>query len=321
MRTLAEYAELCQDVMVKGVMETILKESPILNWIPFRELVGNSLIENWELTMPTVAWRSVGEDWTEDTGETVDVAFVLKILGGDVDTDRFAARTRSSINEQHVVDVEAKAKAMAHEWEDSFIYGLASGTKEPNGLHYLASTYGVGDGTYGSSTPQIISMAANSTPLVLTTAKMDDLVELVSGADILLMRTAIKNKLSQYLRTVGSYMTTREQYGKLWPCWGDEQIPLVTSDWLLQTETITAAAGAYSAPTGGTASSIFAIRFGDGDGICGLQGGEMWKRHWKELEAKNAMRTRFGWYVGHMMSGGPDCLARLTGVKNAAVTA
>ena len=47
MRTLQAYASLCQDVMLKGVMETIVKESPILKVLPFRELVGNSLVQNW----------------------------------------------------------------------------------------------------------------------------------------------------------------------------------------------------------------------------------------------------------------------------------
>ena len=317
MRTLQAYASLCQDVMLKGVMETIVKESPILKVLPFRELVGNSLIQNWEKTLPTVAWRSVGEVITESSGETVDMSFVLKILIGDVDTDRFAARTRANINDQHAVDIRMKAKAMAHEFEDVFIYGAKSGTKEFDGLHYLVSTYGTSAG-FGSDVSKCLHAGFGATPSTLTTTLMDELVDLVPNCDILVMRKAIKQKLTVYLRGVGSHMTTREKYGHLWPCWGDEEIPIVTSDFLTQTETILATV--YNAQTGGVGSSVFAVRFGDGDGICGLQGGEMWKRHWPELEAKNAMRTRFGWYVGLMLHQ-PDALARIDGVGNIAISA
>ena len=315
MRTLSAYASLCTDIMLKGVMETIVKESPVLNFLPFRELIGNSIIQNWEKTLPTVAWRNVGEAITESSGETVDMNFVLKILIGDVDTDRYAARTRSNINDQHEVDIEMKAKAMAHEFEDVFLYGTASGTKKFNGLHYLVSTYGTSSG-YGATDSKMLHAGFGATPSTLTTTLLDELVDLVPNADILMMRKGIKNRLTKYLRGVGSYMTSREAYGRKWPCWGDGEIPIVTSDFLVQTETIVATV--YSAQTGGSGSSIFAIRFGDGDGVCGLQGGEMWKRHWPELEGKNAMRTRFGWYVG-LMTHQPDALARIDGIGDIAI--
>jgi len=317
MRTLSAYASLCTDFMLKGVMETIIKESPVLNFLPFRELVGNSIVQNWEKTLPTVAWRNVGEAITESSGETVDMSFILKILIGDVDTDCFAARTRSNINDQHEVDVEMKAKAMAHEFEDTFIYGVASGSKEFNGLHYLASTYGTSAG-FGATDSKCLHAGTGSTDGSLTTTLLDDLVDLVPNADILLMRKSIRGKLTRYLRGVGSYMSSRELFGHTWPCWGNAEVPIVTSDFLLQTEAISATV--YNAKTGGTGTSIFAIRFGDGDGVCGLQGGEMWKRHWPELEGKNAMRTRFGWYVG-LMTYQPDALAQIDGIANDTVSA
>ena len=41
--TLAESAKLTNDVLLKGVIETIVKESPILQVMPFVEIVGNGL--------------------------------------------------------------------------------------------------------------------------------------------------------------------------------------------------------------------------------------------------------------------------------------
>lgn len=39
--TLVEASKLTQDMMVRGVIETIVSESQVLNYLPFAEVVGN----------------------------------------------------------------------------------------------------------------------------------------------------------------------------------------------------------------------------------------------------------------------------------------
>jgi hypothetical protein len=39
--TLAEASKLSNDVLLTGVVETIIKDSPILQSLPFIELIGN----------------------------------------------------------------------------------------------------------------------------------------------------------------------------------------------------------------------------------------------------------------------------------------
>jgi len=41
--TLAEAAKLSNDMLLQGVVETIVKESPVLQRLPFVEIVGNGL--------------------------------------------------------------------------------------------------------------------------------------------------------------------------------------------------------------------------------------------------------------------------------------
>jgi hypothetical protein len=41
--TLAEASKLSNDILLQGVVETIVKESPILQVMPFIEIVGNGL--------------------------------------------------------------------------------------------------------------------------------------------------------------------------------------------------------------------------------------------------------------------------------------
>ena len=54
--TLTEAAKLSNDVMLAGVIETIVKESPVLQRLPFIELVGNALTYNRENAAAGANW-------------------------------------------------------------------------------------------------------------------------------------------------------------------------------------------------------------------------------------------------------------------------
>ena len=65
--TLTEASKLSNDVLLSGVIETIVNESPVLQHMPFIEIVGNSLTYNRENAAPTVAFYNVGDAWAEST--------------------------------------------------------------------------------------------------------------------------------------------------------------------------------------------------------------------------------------------------------------
>ena len=75
--TLAESAVLCQDKLVKGIMEELILESPMMGMMPFVELVGNALAINREDpdNMGEVGFRAVGGVWTESTAKFEQVTF------------------------------------------------------------------------------------------------------------------------------------------------------------------------------------------------------------------------------------------------------
>ena len=59
--TLTEGAKLTNDVLLEGVIETVVSESPILQRLPFIEIVGNGLTYNRENAAATAAFsRSAG---------------------------------------------------------------------------------------------------------------------------------------------------------------------------------------------------------------------------------------------------------------------
>ena len=135
--SLAEASKLSNDVLLQGIIETIIKDSPILQELPFIQIVGNSLKYNREKTLPTVGWYApVSGTWTQSEPEFEQVTATLQILGGDADVDNFLKATRSNIQDLETAVIEQKAKAVQHEFENAFLN--ADGTSDqPTGLYTL----------------------------------------------------------------------------------------------------------------------------------------------------------------------------------------
>ena len=60
--TLAEAAKLSNDMLMQGVVETIVKDSPVLQRLPFIEIVGNGLNYNREDTLPDIDFYDVRQE-------------------------------------------------------------------------------------------------------------------------------------------------------------------------------------------------------------------------------------------------------------------
>src|SRR4030043_677247 len=88
--TLTEAAKLSNDVLLQGVIETIVKESPVLQVMPFSEIVGNALTYNREKTLPAAEWHAPNDDWVTSPAITFDQrTATLKILGQNADVDNY----------------------------------------------------------------------------------------------------------------------------------------------------------------------------------------------------------------------------------------
>ncbi|MHB8105683.1 MAG: major capsid protein, partial [Dehalococcoidales bacterium] len=91
--TLAEAAKLSNDMLMQGVVETIVKDSLVLQRLPFIEIVGNGLTYNQENALPNIDFYDVGDTWNESTPTFTQLTANLKIMGGDADVDNFLKST------------------------------------------------------------------------------------------------------------------------------------------------------------------------------------------------------------------------------------
>src|SRR5689334_16812432 len=98
--TLSEAAKLSTDMLQRGVIETIIEESPVFDRLPFLPVEGNSFKYNQENVLGGAAFYAVNAIWTESAATFTQKTANLTILGGDADVDNFLQRSRSNLNDQ-----------------------------------------------------------------------------------------------------------------------------------------------------------------------------------------------------------------------------
>ena len=291
--TLQEAAKLSNDILLMGVVETIVKESPILKRLPFIEIVGNGLTYNQEQTLPEASFYDVGEEWAESTPTFVQKTAQLKILGGDADIDNFLIATRSNINDLEATIVELKAKAVRMKFEETFIMGDSSrNPKEFDGIDKLCSD------------DQVVSMGPDGGSLTLE--KLDELIDKIKGGkpDMLLMSRRMRRKLNALTRATGNFMVERDEFGEMVEFY--DGIPIGVSDYIPDNQVVGSSTDC---------STIYAIKFGE-DGVCGLTSpGGLKVERVGSLESKDATRIRVKWYVSIALFN-TGKLAKLIGVRD-----
>ncbi len=291
--TLAEAAKLSNDVLLTGVVETIIKDSPVLQRLPFIEIVGNGLTYNREATAPSAAFFDVGDAWTESTPTFTQQTVVLKIMGGDADIDNFLLSTRSNLQDMETAVVQLKAKAVRQLFEQTFVTGDATANpKSFDGLDKLTDP------------AQSLSMGANGGSLTLD--KLDELIDTVKGGkpDLLVMSRRSRRIVNKLARTSGALLETdRDEFGQMLAFY--DGIPIGVSDYISDAQTV---------GTSTDCSTIYTFQLGEG-AVSGLTSpGGLQMERVGSLETKDATRTRIKWYASMALFNTLK-LARLTGVR------
>ncbi len=291
--TLAEAAKLSNDVLLQGVIETIIKDSPVLQRLPFIEIVGNGLTYNREATAPSAGFFDVGDTWTESTPTFTQQTVTLTIMGGDADIDNFLIATRSNLQDLEAAVVQLKAKAVQQLFEQTFITGDATANpKEFDGLDQLTDP------------TQELTMGANGGPLTLD--KLDELIDTVQGGkpELLLMSRRSRRILNKLARGAGSFLETdRDEFGQMLQFY--DGIPIGVSDYVSDAQTV---------GTSTDTSTIYSFQMGEG-ALSGLTApGGLQVERVGSLETKDASRTRIKWYASLALFNVIK-LARLIGVR------
>ena len=275
--TQSEAAKLSNDMLLRGVIETVVKESPVLTYLPFLGVTGTAVSYNREATMPAAGFYSVGDTWSEATPTFTAKTATLKILGGDADVDNFLQQTYADTNDIEAEVIASRAKAVAHKFTETFYSGdIIADSESFDGLQNLVPS------------GQTVNMGTNGG--ALTFDKLDEMIDLIKPGkpDVLLMAKRTRRKLKSLRRSDGiSTEMQLNEFGQQVETY--DGIPLLVDDFCPIDEEM---------GSGEDLSSIWAVKFGVGTGLMGLENGGIQVERVGELETKDATRHRIKWYCG-----------------------
>lgn len=325
--TLTEAAKLSQDQLERGVIETFVQESVVLDRLPLMPIEGNAYRYTSEATLPGVEFRAVNAAYAESTGTFSQATESLVILGGDADVDRFLVQTRGNLNDQRATQTRMKVKAAVYKFQDAFINGDTA--VDANSFDGLKKRVTGG---------QVVDAATNGLSVIGSTDadrhsfldKLDELIAAVNGpVDALYMNRTIRARILASLRRLGPVEFVSRLAGFTGggtpvvstTSAGGVEARIPTYNGIPMLDIGQTAAGVDIIPqtetqgSSSVASSIYAVRYGQDatDGaVTGLNNGGMSVRDLGEIDSKPVYRTRIEFYCGLAVFG--KGVARLRGV-------
>ncbi len=314
MQTLTEYEYLDRDMILKGVVDWLVKESPLIGILPMKPVQGNSLKYNVSTALPTASWLTVGDQIGESTGSYVQRSTDIYTLIQNAYTDKSKIALNATQNPE-AIDAALAAQAMAHEFEKTTIIGqtsVDSTTKQFKGLLRLIAELESESTTDLDAINNEQVVAGTTSTGAMTMGAIDELIDAIKPGkpDLLLMSRRARRKLNVLSRASGSsgasgFMIVDSKLFGMKMTHYDE-IPIYVSDFLLDNypegSSSVQAISTYDINAAAVASTnentmIFALQIGE-DKVTGLHAGEMAHERKDVVEDYNAILNRYVWYCG-----------------------
>lgn len=315
--TLADFSAQATQPLKKAVIETWRKESFIMDKLPIESTGTLSVDFVRTKTLPTITARNIGEGMTESKGVLEPMSEQVSVLSAYIDVPRELADSTNVLGNVRAEQTKMYAKALACKFNDMFINGNPVSTpKEMTGIWYrivndLAAAQSV-DAAALDVSPDSATITTTSGQLLDLMASLAYQVE-EHTPDMFLMNSTVYLRVLAAIRIAGAWATTKDSFGREMPTFGGA--PLI--DVGNKGDQTTAIMGNVelddgSALTGGAASSIYAVKFGDGY-LKGFQQKAVEVVDVGLLESGIAYRTHINWTPGLYMPN-PRSIARIYGL-------
>lgn len=285
--TLLESAKLSQDMLIAGIIETIITVDQFFEVLPFTDIEGNAIAYNRELAAGDAQFATVGSTITAKSAATfTQVTNSLTKILGDAEVDEMIQASRSNINNQKAVQIMSKAKSVARTFAQNLIIGDGTG----NSFVGLANLVAPG---------QTITAGPNGAALTfeLLDELLDTVVDKDGVVDFIVMNSRELRKYYSLLRALGG-----ATIGDVVTLPSGAQVPAYRGTPIFRNNFIPINGDQGSAT--GTAANIYAGTFDDGAGEVGISGfsaaGASGIRV-QEVgisETKDETITRVKWYCG-----------------------
>lgn len=252
--TFAEAAKLTQNMLLRGIIETIVTVNPWYEMMPFTEIAGNALSFNRENAMGDSQFLGIGGTITAKNPATfTNVTASLTTIIGDAEVNGLIEATQSNMVDQRAVQVASKVKSVARKYQDTLINGDGTG----NTFQGLLSLVPAG---------QKITSATNGQNLSFDI--LDNLIDMVKDkdgqCDYIMMPSRTRRAYFALLRALGGAGINEVitlPSGRQIPVY--RGVPLFVNDYIPTNQVQGSASNA---------TTVFAGTFDDGSGKHGIAG-------------------------------------------------
>lgn len=226
--SMAQYAVMSNDPMVKAVTFSLLDMGTALTDIPFinkKTLIANGV--RWEDNLPSVNWGAINSDPVTTLGTPKPYQEQAYILRNAIDVDKVYVDDENAITDPRGIQLAAYLKSAAYDFNYKFIKNDHV-TGDANSFVGLRARIDNGN-TYGVwSSAKIDAGGVNLSPAGLTAATANSFLEYVAqllwsvdspnGEGVTLyMNEVMKRRLNTALRamgTSGGFEITTDQFDR-----------------------------------------------------------------------------------------------------------
>lgn len=303
--TLLEANKYGTDTLKRGVIETLVSESPLLEMVPFTPISGNALKVTVEATLPDVEFRNVNETYSRSWGTDTERFFGVAILGGEVFIDNYIIRVKANKMSAKAHQYAKFAKAMSRTFDKYFFDGTGT-AKDFKGINALIDE-GLGQ-----------KLAAGANGATLTLDMLDqafDLLRSQSSPDAILLNRTIRRNITTLARSTYSGISLidvgTDVFGRQVTMYNGVPLRIIGDDKdgqpILDFD--------ETQGSSNVTSSIYLIAFGTDENVSGLAGlgGSLDVKDFGETEAAPGHLGRVEWYPGLAIYN-PYSIVRLHGV-------
>ena len=303
--TLAESSKYYQNPLQQGIVQLFPANSAVLQYLPFKNIAGNSYSYNVEQTPPNVGFRAVNAEYTADQGVINQLSESLKIGGGLIKVDRALIAMQGSNGSDLLSEqIAMKTRAMARRFESAFLKGDEDTTPaEFDGLEKRIT----GD--------QLMAAGTAAGGAALTLAMLDELIDRLDFTPtVLLCNKTLRRKINTLMRAAGQATeTVTGVFGQQIPSYAGVPIGIVGKDAAGSEILAFDEKDGQAVPAAASCSSIYAVYMG-AEGCCGIQNSSMQPDDQGNSEIWRKILVE--WYCGLTVQHG-HTVARLHAIKNA----
>lgn len=312
--TLVELSKIETDTLRKSVIDALLMESNIMQIVPWETIGALATTVVRMGTLPSVGFRKVNEGYTVGTGALEQKVENISLMGGYFDTDKAIARAKNTIASARAITQVMMTKAIAYKFNDKFI----SGNPESDPEEFKGVKERVDDLYDEGYTGQKVDFECDGVGILNSSQHshdflnfLDKLIYQIRGhsPDFIIMNSKTLLAVRSILRKEKLLDSTKDFFDRVIDTYGTAQMIDIgvkadqSTEIILNTETMAGASG------GSECSSIYAVKFGIGEFLWGIQEYPLEVTDKGELEDKPIYRTEMDWPLGLAMAD-PYSIAR-----------